>query len=78
MSSTPEPQFNSSDVVIFLTVCFFFTLEAILHYSIGKTGNFSLVFPPFKDFIKIVTVVVVFSFLSTVVQNMIVNYFEEK
>lgn len=80
MSTSPalETGFKSSDIAVLFSVCFFFTLEAILHYSIGKTGGFAVVLPPMKDFVKIVTIVLVFSVLSTITQRIILNVLGEE
>lgn len=43
----------------------FFTLEALLHYNIGKTGQISLrMIPSRKELFRIVAVVLLFSLLS--------------
>ena len=71
------PTVETRDIVTFLVVTFFFTLEAMLHYAIGKTGRYTLVVPTIKDFLKIVSVVLTVALVSTVVTRVIDSYFEE-
>lgn len=78
MSNIPTTEFKSSDIAVFISVCFFFTMEGILHYSIGKTGKFSVIIPPWKDLSKILVIVVTFSLLSTFTQRMILNCLGEE
>lgn len=76
MSSDPVSTVSKRDVITFLVVVFFFTIEALTHYSIGKTGRFTIVMPSVKDFMKIICVVVLVSLTSTIVSKIIDSYFE--
>lgn len=71
------PTVQTRDIVTFIVVTFFFTMEAMLHYAIGKTGRYTLVIPTLKDFIKIVSVVITVALVSTIVTRLIDSYFEE-
>lgn len=55
---------NTQTIVTFIL----FSLEAILHYNIGRNtvGNFRLYMPDLQDSIKIFGVVALFSMLSSV------------
>lgn len=68
---------SKRDVITFFVVVFFFTIEALTHYSIGKTGRFTIVMPSAKDFLKIILVVVLVSLTSTIVSKLIDSYFED-
>lgn len=71
-NTMPRERHLTGVIVTFSSTIAFFLLEAILHYNIGKTGHITLKhFPGFKDFVKIVSVVVLFAFLSTVVAELI-------
>lgn len=76
MSGDPVSAVSKRDVITFLVVVFFFTIEALTHYSIGKTGRFTIVMPSAKDFMKIICVVVLVSLTSTIVSKIIDSYFE--
>lgn len=59
-------------IATFMTTTFFFIVEALIHFNIGKTGRISLsVMPSRKELTSIVTVVVIFAFMSVVVGEMI-------
>ena len=62
----------------FLIVFCVFTLEALIHYAIGKTGWFIPVLPNLKDFLKIVSVVAFMSLVSTLIQWFIIDDKEEQ
>lgn len=53
--------------VAFIVTTVFFSLEALLHYNIGKDGKLGLSnLPPPKEMLHIVLVVALFSFFSAV------------
>lgn len=59
--------------IIFFVTFTVFLCEALLHYNIGKHGSISvstLSFPPFKEFVDIVLVLALFSFID----EMIISY----
>jgi len=61
--------------VSFLTTTVFFVVEAMIHYNIGKTGHISLrQIPSLREFVKIVGVVMMVSFLSVLVSGFINTY----
>lgn len=68
---------TARDFVNFGVITVFFTLEAIIHYSIGKssgktgTGWIHVSFPPPLDLIKILLVVLIFAALSSVATALI-------
>jgi len=70
-------EFAKEEVFRFLIVFCVFTLEALIHYAIGKTGWFIPVLPPLKDFLKIVSVVAFMSLVSTLIQWFILDDKEE-
>ena len=50
--------------VVFWATLGVFTVEALLHYNIGKSGLKSMAIPPLKDIVKIVAVVMLFSWVN--------------
>lgn len=64
--------------VTFVTTTLFFIVEALLHYNIGKTGHITLQkIPSLREFVKIVAVVMVVSFISVSVSEFITTYIGE-
>lgn len=62
-------------LITFLTTTIFFVLEALIHYNIGKTGHITLSkLPSIQEFVKIVGVVMLFSFLSVLVSGFLTTY----
>ena len=61
------------EIFRFLIIFSVFTLEALIHYAIGKTGWFIPVLPPLKDFLKIVCVVAFMSMVSTLIQWCVID-----
>ena len=62
-------------LVSFAVTTLFFTLEALLHYNIGKTGKLGLShFPPAKEALEIVGVVMIFAALSAATAILIQKY----
>lgn len=55
-----------------LITWFFFTLEAVIHYSIGAK---EFKFPPLYEFLWIILTVFIFSFLASLVTNVIISVF---
>ena len=64
---------DKKQVIVFLSTFIMFSIEAILHYNIGKNGMTSLVIPSLVDFVKLAVVVGVFSLLSTILSSFIQN-----
>ena len=59
---------TKKDVVSALVITVFFTFEALIHYSIGKTNEtegFKIYLPSLMDAVKIVLVVMLFAGMST-------------
>lgn len=56
-------------MIVFIVSFIVFTLEAFIHYNIGKTSKVTLDFeiPTFKEFLHIIGVVAIFSFINSVV-----------
>ena len=70
--------------VVFSVTVVFFSLEAIMHYSIGKSserrggvGRIKLHFPSFADFRKILLVVIIFAALASATSAAIEGFFLE-
>mgnify|MGYP001555409750 CR=1 FL=1 len=64
---------KTKDIVFYSTLTVF-SLEAILHYNIGKNGDREkgkFYFPNSEEFIKLIGVVVVFSYINGVVVSKI-------
>jgi hypothetical protein len=66
-------KFGAKDGVVFGITSAFFILEAMIHYSIGKSsqihggaGKIRVFLPGLRDFLKIILVVIIFSALSMV------------
>ena len=62
------------EYIIFISTFTVFTLEALLHFMIGKH---KIVLPHTSEAIQIITVVVVFSLINALVSKYI-NYLEQK
>ena len=63
----------STTAVQFLVTCFFFFLEALLHYNIGKHGSFGFSWPPAHELGLLTSSIVVCAYLSSVVAQRIDN-----
>ncbi len=61
------------NIIRTIVITIFFTLEAFIHYSIGKTGRISLVVPPKKEVFKVVIVVIFFAALSSLISYMFIK-----
>jgi len=67
---------SSHAIVVFCVTVFFFVIEAIVHYNIGKTGRvFGMELPSRTELGKIIIVVVFFAFLSTMASSLINSIF---
>jgi hypothetical protein len=65
--------------IIFFATFTVFLCEAIFHYNIGKHGSISvstLSFPPFKEFVDIVIVLAIFSFIDEFVISYLHKYYD--
>ena len=59
-----------------LVTALFFTVEALLHFNIGKTGHISLRYlPDRKELVRIVSVVLLFSLLSAATTELLTIIF---
>jgi hypothetical protein len=76
---------STSQIIIWAVTFFFFTLEAILHYNLGKTASkdsddidvWKLVeIPPLEEIMKIAVIVGTVSLLSTITINFIENKYK--
>ena len=52
-------------VIAFFVTSFFFLIEALLHYNMGKNGKFAISIPDKKSICKILVIIFFFSFLSS-------------
>ena len=52
-------------VLAFFVTSFFFLIEALIHYNMGKNGKFSISIPDKKSICKILLIIFFFSFLSS-------------
>ncbi len=52
-------------VLAFFVTSFFFLIEALLHYNMGKNGKFAISVPDKKSICKILLIIFFFSFLSS-------------
>ena len=64
---------DKKQIIVFLSTFIMFSIEAILHYNIGKNGMTSLVMPSLVDIVKLAVVVGIFSLLSTILSSFIQN-----
>lgn len=62
----------------FIVTCCFFYMEALLHYNIGKTGDMCCNYPILKDNLKIMSIIAIFSALSSVMTNLIKKKLEKR
>ena len=62
------------EYIVFISTFTVFTVEALLHFMIGKH---KIVLPQTSEAIQIITVVVVFSLINALVSKYI-NYLEQK
>lgn len=69
---------DRKDIIIFLSTFITFSFEAILHYNIGKNGMTNIVFPSLSDIIKLISVVMIFSFANTIVNNLLESIFNRR
>lgn len=81
---------STSQIIIWAVTFFFFTLEAILHYNLGKTASKDsntiednnkdvwklLQIPPLEEMKKIAVIVGTVSILSTITINFIGNKYK--
>ena len=76
---------STSQIIIWAVTFFFFTLEAILHYNLGKYASkdsddidvWNLVqIPPLEEIMKIAVIVGTVSLLSTITINFIGNKYK--
>lgn len=52
-------------IIAFFVTSFFFLIEALIHYNMGKNGKFSISIPDKKSICKILLIIFFFSFLSS-------------
>lgn len=75
---------DTKHIVNISVITVFFTFEAFIHYSIGKSsekhgrGRIRLILPSFRDAVKIIIVVLIFAALSGVVTAAIDNAWDNK
>ena len=76
---------STSQIITWAVTFFFFTLEAILHYNLGKSASKDsddidvwklLHIPPFEEMKKIAIIVGTVSLLSTITINFIGNKYK--
>lgn len=58
-------------IIPFVVTTFFFYIEAVLHYNIGKKGYIAFKLPPMKKNILIVSIILFFSFISSCISHLI-------
>ena len=65
-------------IIAFFVTSFFFLIEALIHYNMGKSGRFSFSITEKKTVCKILLIIFFFSFLSSgtmyFVEKFIKNY----
>lgn len=68
---------NNKDLIATTVTTAFFTVEALLHYSIGRSSTsrygFQFTLPGAKDAARIFFVVMLVAFLSTLVSKLILR-----
>ena len=69
---------NKSDLIIFISTLITFSFEALFHYNIGKNGMTKIEFPSISNIIKLIGVVVFFSYLNTLISNIISKYIDKE
>ncbi len=58
-------------IIPFVVTTFFFYIEAVIHYNIGKRGYIAFKFPPMKKNILIISIILFFSFISSCISHLI-------
>jgi len=67
---------NAKEIISTLITIFFFTIESMLQYNIGKTGNISLLhFPTIKEALKLLFTIAIFAAASTLTTHYIGTLF---
>lgn len=64
---------KSADLVNILVILFFFGIEAITHWNIGKYGKIRFTIPPASDLFKIMVVVLFIAIISNITRNFILK-----
>jgi hypothetical protein len=63
---------KTTKIIETLVTIFYFCIEALLHYNIGKTGNLTLIhFPTKMEVIKLLGSIALFAIASTLTSNYI-------
>ena len=65
MKKTIFKKFYLDALKAFFITSFFFLIEALIHYNMGKNGKFSISIPDKKSVCKIMLIIFFFSFLSS-------------
>ena len=52
-------------IIAFFVTSFFFLIEALIHYNMGKNRKFAISIPDKKSICKILLIIFFFSFLSS-------------
>ncbi len=58
-------------IIPFIVTTFFFYIEAVLHYNIGKKGYIAFKLPPMKKNVLIISIILFFSFISSCISHLI-------
>lgn len=70
---------GQNQLIVFPVTCFFFFLEALVHYHIGKTGSaFGISWPPNDELLKIVVSIVICGGCSSIATAAIEGYLERR
>jgi len=62
-------------IIPFVVTTSIFYIEALIHYHMGKHNKFGFEIPPFKENIKIVSIITGFAFLSSGITYLLEMYF---
>ena len=52
-------------LITFTVTCITFYVEALTHYTIGKSGRIGFDIPPFKENVMVISTIMLFSFISS-------------
>lgn len=64
-------------MIVFLVTFVLFTIEALLHYNYGHEAE-KFVFPDMKTFIEMISIVFIFSLLTSYTVKFLHKYFHVK
>jgi len=62
-------------VIPFIVTLFFFYIEALIHYNMGRYGEITCDLPPSNENWQMIGIISIFSLISSVVTYYLENYY---